>query len=110
GVLDDLYSKALVIEQHGVKVAVVECDLLSLPRQTVLAARQLIEKQTGIPAANILIAATHQHTGPVVARESARDQLDGGSSPLGLKYTENLPALIARSVSEANQQLTPARA
>jgi neutral ceramidase len=110
GVLDDLYSKALVIEQNGVKVAVVECDLLSLPRQTVLAARQLIEKQTNIPSANILIAATHQHTGPVVARESARDQLDGGASPLGLRYTEGLPALIARSVSEANQKLVPARA
>jgi neutral ceramidase len=110
GVLDELYSKALVIEQNGVKVAVVECDLLSLPRQTVLAARPLIEKQTGIPAANVLIAATHQHTGPVVARESARDQLDGGTSQLGLKYTEGLPALIARSVSEANQKLAPARA
>src|SRR6185436_5478345 len=105
GVLDDLYSKALVIEQNGVKVAVVECDLLSLPRQTVLAARQLIEKQTGIPAANILIAATHQHTGPVVARESARDQLDGGSSEAGLRYTELLPALIARSVADANRKL-----
>lgn len=110
GVLDDLYSKALVIEQNGVKVTVVECDLLSLPRQTVLAARELIEKQTGIPSAHILIAATHQHTGPVVARESARDQLDGGASPLGLRYTESLPALIARSVSEANQKLASARA
>ncbi|MGE0130268.1 MAG: neutral/alkaline non-lysosomal ceramidase N-terminal domain-containing protein [Blastocatellales bacterium] len=109
GALDDIYSKALVIEQDGVKVAIVVCDLLTIPRQTVAAARKLIEEQTGIPGANVMISATHQHTGPVVARESARDQLDGGTSEAGLRYTESLPALIARSVVEANQRLTPAR-
>lgn len=73
GTLDEIYSKAMVIEQDGVKVAIVICDLLSLPRQTVVAARRLIEQQTDLSAANVMIAATHQHTGPVVARESARD-------------------------------------
>jgi hypothetical protein len=109
GTLDEIYSKAIVVEQDGVKVAIVICDLLSLPRQTVVAARKLIEQQTGLPAASVMIAATHQHTGPVVARESARDQLDGGASEAGLRYTESLPALIARSVAEANRTLAPAR-
>ena len=109
GVLDEIYSKAMVIEQDGVKVAIVICDLLTLPRQTVVAARKLIEQQTGIPAANVMIAATHQHTGPVVARESARDQLDGAASESGLRYTASLPALIARSVAAANRKLIPTR-
>jgi len=109
GVLDEIHSKAMVMEQEGVKVAIVICDLLSLPRQTVITARKLIEQQTGIAAANIMIAATHQHTGPVVARESARDQLDGGVSEAGLRYTQSLPAWIARSVAEANRNLAPAR-
>lgn len=109
GVLDDLYSKALVIEQDGVKAAIIVCDLLTLPRPTIEAARKLIEQQTGIPGAHVLISATHQHTGPTVARESARDQLDGGASEAGLRYTAALPALIARSVAEANQKLAPAR-
>lgn len=109
GVLDDLYSKALVIEQDGVKAAIVVCDLLTLPRPTIVAARQLIEQQTGIPGAHVLISATHQHTGPTIARESARDQLDGGASDAGLRYTASLPALIARSVAEANQKLVLAR-
>lgn len=109
GVLDDLYSKALVIEQDGVKAAIVACDLLTLPRPTVAAARKLIEQQTGIPGAHILISATHQHTGPTIARESTRDQLDGGASDAGLHYTASLPALIARSVAEANQKLAAAR-
>jgi hypothetical protein len=109
GVLDDLFSKALVLECDGVRAAVVVCDLVSLPRRTVVAARKLVEQRTGIPATHVLISATHTHTGPVIFRESARDQLDGGGSELGLRYSESLPELIARSVAEANGKLAPAR-
>jgi hypothetical protein len=109
-VLDDLHCKALVLEQDGTRAALVVCDLISLPRRTVVDARKLIEKQTGIPGDHVMISATHTHTGPVLTRESARDRLDGGDSDLGRRYTEALPELIARSVDEANKKLAPARA
>ncbi len=108
GVADDLFAKALVFEQDGESAAIVVCDLLSLPRHTILAARELITQGSGIPGARVLIAATHQHTGPVVARESARDELDGGTSELTLDYTRRLPALLARAVAEAVTKLAPA--
>jgi hypothetical protein len=108
-VLDNLYCKALVLHEGDTRIALVVCDLISLPRRTVTEARRLIEKDTGIPASHVMISATHTHTGPVVARESARDDLDGGSSDLGRRYTEALPALIARGVAEANNKLAPAR-
>lgn len=110
GVIDDLYAKAAVLDDGRTKVALVACDLISLPRQTVLEARKLIEQQTSIPGGNVMISATHQHTGPVIARESARDDLDGGSSELGKAYTDDLPKRIAKSVADANSKLTPARA
>lgn len=109
-VLDDLFCKALVIEEDGVKVALVACDLLSLPREVVVEARAAITQQTGIEPTQVMISATHQHTGPVVARESTRDKLDGGSSDLGQRYTRELPALIARAVADANARLTPSTA
>jgi hypothetical protein len=108
-VLDNLYSKALVLERNDRRVALVTCDLISLPRRTVLEARRLIEKQTGIPGSQVMISATHTHTGPVVARQSARDALDGGDNDLGQRYTEALPQLIAQSVAEAVRKLVPAR-
>src|SRR5216683_500971 len=108
-VLDNLYCKALVLQQGGTRVALVVCDLISLPRRTVTEARKLIEKETGIPGGHVMISATHTHTGPVVARASARDDLDGGSSDLGRRYTETLPGLIARSVDEANKKVVAAR-
>jgi hypothetical protein len=107
-VLDTLYSKALVLDQDGTRVALVVCDLITLPRYTVVEARQLIEKQTGIPGSHVMISATHTHTGPVVARGSTTDSLTGADKDLGRRYTESLPGLIARSVAEANQKLAPA--
>ncbi len=108
-VLDDLHCKALVLDQDGTRAALVVCDLISLPRRTVVDARKLIEKQTGIPADHVMISATHTHTGPVLVRDSARDRLDGGNSDLGRRYTEGLPELIAKSVEQANAKLTPVR-
>ena len=108
GVLDDIFAKALVFEQDGAKAAVVVCDLISLPRHTVVDARALIEKQTGIT--DVLLAATHTHTAPVLARESSMDELVGGTTDLCRAYTAQLPALIAEAVAGANARLTPARA
>lgn len=109
GVLDEIYAKAIVFEQGGMKAALVVCDILTLPRHTILTARQLIAAQTGIPAANIMISATHSHTSPVVSGENTRDALDGGDTEPAKTYTANLPKLIAQSVSEANRKLAPMR-
>ena len=109
GVLDDLHAKSAVLDDGKTKVAFVACDLLSLPRHTVQEARRLIERQADIPGVNVMISATHQHTGPVITRESARDDLDGGSSALGKVYTDELPKLIAKAVVDANARLWPAQ-
>ena len=109
GVLDDIYAKAIVFENNGVKAAVVICDILTFPRKTVVTARELIEKQTGIPGANVMMAATHSHTSPVVSGENTRDALDGGDTEAALSYSAELPKRIAQSVAEANQKLAPMR-
>ncbi len=109
GVLDDIYAKAIVFEQDGVRAAIVICDILTFPRKTVIAARELIEKQTGIPGANVLLAATHSHTSPVVAGENTRDALDGGDTAAALAYSAELPQRMAQSVAAAQQNLAPMR-
>jgi hypothetical protein len=109
GVLDDIYAKAMVFEQNGVKAAVVICDILTFPRKTVVTARELIERQTGIPGKHVMIAATHSHTSPVVSGENTRDALDGGDTEAALSYSADLPRRIAQSVAEANQKLAPMR-
>jgi hypothetical protein len=109
-VLDDIHAKAIVLEVGDTKAALVVCDLISLPRHVVTEARRQVEAATGIPGAHVMISATHTHTGPVIARESALDELVGATSDLGRRYTENLPGLIAKSVAAAQKKLAPARA
>jgi hypothetical protein len=90
-------------------VALVTLDLLTLTRQVTVAARTAVERDTGIPGSHVMISATHQHTGPVMTRDSARDDLDGGSSAASRAYTERLPNLISHAVREAASRLAPAR-
>jgi hypothetical protein len=90
-----------------VRVGVVICDLITMPRGVVEAARGLIEKQTGIPRFARAARRTHTHTAPVLARQAARDDFDGSSSDLGRSYTERLPVLIAQAVADAAAQLAP---
>jgi hypothetical protein len=93
GVADDLFAKAAVLDDGQSRVALVVCDLIGVPRQVALEARKLIQEQSGIPGAHVMISATHSHTGPVLVGEfaSATDNIP----PLVRSYTEGLPKLIA---------------
>ena len=66
GVHDDLYAKAIVLESGGTTAALVALDLISTPRDLVDDARREIERIAGIPGTNVMISATHSHTGPVL--------------------------------------------
>ena len=59
---DELHARCLVLDDGRTKLALVVCDLLGIHRLVSDEARRLIEKQTGIPAANVMISATHTHS------------------------------------------------
>lgn len=64
GVHDDLFAKALVLDDGRDQIVVVACDTVSIARSAVEDARRQIQKRLGIPADHVLISATHSHTGP----------------------------------------------
>ena len=110
GVDDDLFAKSIVIERDGVKVALVVCDLVTMPRGVVEQARALVAQSPGIPADRVMISATHTHTGPIVIRNSATDPLEGDvGSEQSRSYTKSLPQLIAQSIRKADAKLAPAK-
>jgi len=75
-----------VLDDGKTKLALIVCDLLGLHRSVCMAAREMIEKETGIPAVNVLISGTHTH--------SAVNAIGGPvrfySSDLELLTTKNL--------------------
>lgn len=109
GVLDDIYAKAVVLDDGKTKAAMVVCDLIGLPRAVVVEARRIIAEKTNIPASNVMISATHTHTGPVVIGDSAIDDLVTGGNKLSKEYAEQLPKWIAQAVDQAHQRRTAAR-
>ena len=78
---DELHARCLVLDDGQTKLALVICDLLGMHRSLCVAARELVEKETGIPAANVLISGTHTHSaanaigGPVRFYTSDMDEL-----------------------------------
>jgi hypothetical protein len=109
GTHDDLQAKAIVFEQDGAKAAVVALDLVSLPRQTVVEARRLIEQGTGLRGDAVMISATHSHTGPLLSLGSVRNSAFGGEMDIAKNYTTSLPQKIAEAVKQAEARLTSAK-
>jgi len=100
-VRDELFAKAIVLDDGSTTVAFVICDLIAVPGETVAEARRLIENVCGIPTGNVLIAATHTHTGPSPAGLLGTPRADA--------YMEALPARIADSVRRAVARMQPAK-
>ena len=109
GVLDPLFSKALVIREGEQSAAFVTLDLIGLTRWVTDQARAQIDKTTGIAADHVMISATHAHTGPELANRGARSAELGSDSELSRTYTDRLPELIAESVRLAHARLQETR-
>ena len=62
GVMDPLELNAVVLESGEEKIVILAADFLSMSEGTATPIRNLIAKETGIPAQNILMQCLHQHT------------------------------------------------
>jgi len=96
----DLHAKAVVLDSGDTCLAICVCDVIALPRGDVLAAKARTEEMTGIPAANVLLQATHTHYGPATAA--------GYAIPRDDAYMERLPGRIATAIRLAQNRLRPA--
>src|ERR1043165_1814481 len=64
GVRDRLRAGVLILDNGSTQAAIGTLDVIGAWEDMVSAARERIEKETGVPAANILVAAAHGHSGP----------------------------------------------
>ena len=64
GVHDPLLSSALYLFDGRTPLLFIANDIIFVGKATAGRVRQRIEAATGVPAANILVSATHTHSGP----------------------------------------------
>jgi hypothetical protein len=90
GILDPLYSRAIVLEDGGELAALVSVDAGGIPEPVWQEVSERLERELGIPARNVLLTATHTHSAP-------RQREDG--------YVDK----IVESVRLAKERSVPAR-
>jgi neutral ceramidase len=90
GILDHLYSRAIVIENGNATAALITVDAGGVPDAIWKGVTEQLEKELKIPVVNVMLTATHTHSAP-------------GQQAAG--YIQK----IVESVRIAKQRLAPAR-
>jgi hypothetical protein len=69
-----LKARALVVGRGETAVAIIVADLLTVPDVLVRRVRQGVERQCGLRPEQVMVAATHTHSGPAVEAVAGPDE------------------------------------
>lgn len=100
-VIDPLFVNALVVESNGDPVAFASCDVLGLDVTLVERIRNRVAASTDIPAQNVMVTATHNHTGPQTLRMFRKPEQT---------YTDHFEKQVASAIRLAADRRDPAEA
>jgi len=103
GIHDNIYVRAIVVDDGKTQVAMVAWELIFVPNAVWEETSRRIAAETGIRVENLLLAAAHDHGAP---------SLSGGAlpaSPATAAYTKRVEDAAVEAVKRAKAQLQPAR-
>jgi hypothetical protein len=115
GTHDPLNAKAIYFGQGEEQAVLVFCDLVGIPMEISSHVREAVSEKTGIPISNVLIAATHSHTGPLyfgVLRRYFHDTAvakNGGDPHEEVDYPSELTDKLLDVISRARKVAAPIR-
>jgi hypothetical protein len=106
-IIDELYAKALVLNDGENTIAIVSADLLYSPLQEITnPVREIIKEKIGIGEQNVLICATHTHSGPeVFSKSKLRPDKRIEEATIDRSYLETLIKKMAGSVLLAHKNM-----
>ncbi len=93
GVRDPLRAGILLLANEQTQAAIVTLDLINAPTDMVEMLRDAIAQQANTPRENILVATSHNHSGPGWSRESA--------------WSRETAAKIGVAAAEAKREMRP---
>ncbi len=91
GIHDPLLASALFLNDGHTHLLIIAVDIIFVSKATTARVRQRIAKATGLEAGNILITATHTHSGPITVDclSNADDPIIPKTDPRCLKRLED---------------------
>jgi neutral ceramidase len=103
-IFDELYAKALVLDNGSDAVAIISVDLLWIPPQITSEVRAIVKDKTGISEQNVIVSATHTHFGP---RIFSRMKLgpEAADNKVDAAYVRTLVEKMANSVFIAHKNM-----
>ena len=93
GVRDPIRAGVLLLANEQTRAAIVTLDLIGAPGEMVAALRDVIAQQAEVPRENILVAASHNHSGPGWSRETP--------------WSREMVAKIGAATAEAVKEMRP---
>jgi len=101
GVSTPIYARALVCDNGAIRLAIVTTDICYVLRDLVDTVRERIADDIEIPAENVLVCATHSHSGPSEPLHGAPEERE--------RLNDFLADQIVEAVSDAAKGLQPAK-
>ncbi len=110
GTHDPLKARAIVLRSGSEQAALVVCDLTGIAVDLTAEVRRRAAEKTGIPAAHIVVAATHSHTAPDYMKDLYEYLGAGGKRAGGPResYPPRLIDGIVEAVVKAHAGAVPA--
>jgi hypothetical protein len=108
GVHDPLLASALYLSDGPTRVLVIGCDIIFITKPSAQRVRERIARQTGLSPANVMVSATHTHSGPLVD-DYLSNEADAVIPKADPRYVRQLEDGIVEAATRAVASAQPAQ-
>ncbi len=102
GVHDDLYAKALVLDDGKKRVAIVTADLIGLDFETVNGIREGVSAGGWADPGSVMISCSHTHSGPATRRLRSIGETDGAYMNMTARKIVGAVAMACRDLAPSS--------
>lgn len=100
---DPLYARAIALDDGAHRIALVVCDNVAIGRECIDAAKKIIEQQSKLPGAQVMVSATHTHSGPNARAAGFVPENNLPTAPLLAPTLTPYQQFLARRIADAVQ-------
>jgi len=105
GTHDPLYASALVLDNSQTQLVFCSVDIIAITKDIAQKARSIVNQECGIPEENIMISATHTHSGPGTV-DMLSNRNDKIVPPADKEYIELLIQKTSAVIIQAHKNKT----
>ena len=109
GVHDPLWSTALYLADGRSEVMFIANDIIFVSKASADRVRRRIEADVGVPAANVMVSATHTHSGPLTV-DYISNEADAVVPKVDPEYLRFFESQMVAAAAAARRAAEPARA